>query len=84
MNLTILKTMNLNKRRPKAPDMTTEGLKVYENILIKLGKKTKVTFIEALKKEFKNIYSTNHQMLTSADVLRVAIDLKLIPQDAIA
>jgi len=54
-----------------------DGGKMVEKILITLGKKTKVKFIEALFIEWTKIKSENHQYMLSADIIRVANSMKI-------
>ena len=57
--------------------MTTHGEKYFDEIMVTLGKKTKVQFKEALLKEYKSIASDSHQMLNMADVMRVTSSLSI-------
>ena len=58
-------------------DFTNGARAEYDNIMSKLGKKTKKLFTEAVRKEFEEDFSDNHQMMNLADIIRVANKLNL-------
>lgn len=62
----------------KKIEFTSNGYAEFEKIMVTLGSKTKKIFVDALKTEFANTQTKEHQMLNSADIIRIAVDLKLL------
>jgi hypothetical protein len=55
----------------KTIKFTRAGEQEAEKILESLPKAKQLIFYGDMLKEYKSIYSVNHQMMTSADVIRV-------------
>jgi len=54
-----------------------DGGKFVEDILITLGKKTKINFSKELLNEWDNIKSKTHQYMLPSDIIRVADQMKI-------